>query len=176
METLRIKVDVLTHGWEQPNVSSWAPKELWRVISGYSKGRQVQRAYFEQVKIMLQRAESHTVLDLAKSASKLEFAESPSHAEAGRIFRGISETLAYMAWAERPAKQCEAYIEMHRTYPEASVLPRREPFIDPCSGEPFQLRREKGQLWVISVGPNGHYDRGQDDIVAKFKLQPANLP
>lgn len=93
------------------------------------------------------------------------------------MFDGIPMELGYIARVELSRNQCAAFIEMQRTEPKADVLPKREPFIDPFSGEPFLLHREGEVLWIMSVGPNGRPDMGkEDDIVAKFKLRPTTLP
>lgn len=180
MKYLSTTVDEITFAFQDLKmVYSASPKELWDNFNSFKGWKQEERDFYRQVLAMLRGAKSRTPHDLAVSTSRIVDSLPPREEQIGRgqFFDGFSLPLEYMVKVEISRQQCEAYIEMQRTDPTANVLPKREPFIDPFSGESFLLRRESDALRVISVGPNGRDDHGlEDDLVAEYRLQRANQP
>lgn len=170
---LSVAVDEITLAFRDLKmVYSPSPKELWDNFTSFKGWKQEEREYYRQVLAMLRGAKSRTARELAVSTSKIVDSMPPPDPGIGRglLFRGLAQELEYMNKAEISRQQCEAYIEMQRTDLEANVLPRREPFIDPFSGESFLIRCKDDTLKMISVGPNGRDDGGlEDDIVAEFR-------
>lgn len=173
MDVVRIEVEEFAFLFKDPLGMRLSPGDLWDALKWHYIGKQQQLEYFSQVLTMLREAQSRSVVDLAKSASKSKLALQRTADEPWHIFDSIPMNLDQIASVQVSRQQCEAFIEMQHTDPKATVLPKREPFIDPFSGEPFLLHLDGDQLWIMSVGPNGRPDMGkEDDIVAKFKLRP----
>lgn len=176
MKYLERRVDEITLAFQDLKmVYSASPKELWDNFNSFKSWKQEEREFYRQVLAMLRGTKTRTPLALAVSTSRiLDSLPLPDRKIGqGRLFDGFSLDLEYISKVEISHQQCEAYIEMQHTDPKANLLPKREPFIDPFSGESFLLRRENGAVWIISVGPNGRDDHGlEDDIVAKYRLQP----
>lgn len=181
LKVISVMVDEITLAGRSERFRwSWSPTELWENIDNHRGMKYLEREFLQQVLAIVKSAKSKSALDLAASASKPRAAVT-QHAMVDKFLAkfvyGVGLDLKFLASAEITPLQCEAYIEMQRTDPKAVALPEREPFLDPFTGKSFSLHREGDMLWVMSAGPNGYHEKGEeDDIVAKFKLRPATPP
>lgn len=181
LKVISVMVDEITLAGRSERFRwSWSPTELWENINNQRGMKYLEREFLQQVLAIVKSAKSKSVLELAASASKPR-AGVTQHEMIDKFLAnfiyGVGLDLRFLASAEITQLQCEAFIEMQRTDPRATVLPKREPFIDPFTGESFLLHREGDMLWVMSAGPNGYHEKGdEDDLVAKFLLLPTTLP
>lgn len=177
MVVLRMRLDWDTALLKAGGPFPWSasPTELWSNFKGLGEEKVAQRDYFAQVLEALKTAKSPSAIDLAIAVFN---AQPPAarHGLEGQFFliHGMAQDLNFLASGEVVHRICEAYIEMHRTDPNLSALPKREPFLDPYSGESFLIQRDGEVLLLGSVGPNGSSNAGkEDDIVLKFKPRPS---